>query len=97
MTRLLKKTTALAALVAALCAIAAPMASARFDLNPPTQTSAPAAQVPFAPATPKTTSSGSFSWGDAAIGAGAALLIVAVAGAAAVAVRHGRARQPAAS
>src|SRR5436190_8596189 len=81
MSRAIKKAATLFAVIAMFAALAAPAASARYDLNPsranqPTQ---PAAPVPYAVAS-STSDSGGFSWGDAAIGAGVALLLVTVSG-----------------
>jgi hypothetical protein len=90
MTRM-KKTAAVAALVAAVLAISAPMAAARFDLNPPTGNqstqSAPAEQQVVHTAS---ASSSGFSWGDAAIGAAFTFVVLGLASAAVLVTRRGR-------
>ena len=75
MKRVIKRTTTVAALLAVFAVIAAPAASARFDLNPPTHNDStkPVAQ---APATTVTETSSGFDLGDAAIGAGVMLALV---------------------
>jgi hypothetical protein len=93
MTRLIKRTTAIVALIAALVAISAPIASARFDLNPPTANNSssttfePASQV-----TVQSSTSGSsgFEWGDAAIGAAVTLAIISLAAGTVLVVRRTR-------
>jgi hypothetical protein len=91
MKRIVKRTTALAALIAAFAVIAAPAASARFDLNPTTPNDSTKAVAP-APATTVTETSGGFSWGDAAIGAGAMLGLTALGAGALLVVRRSSGR-----
>jgi hypothetical protein len=91
MTRIVKRTTTVVALIAALLAISAPMAAAHFDLNPPTG-DPPAQNAPIEqPATHGVSSSRSgFSWGDAAIGAAFAFVALGLATTAVLATRRRR-------
>jgi hypothetical protein len=85
----MKRTFAAVALVMALAAISAPMAQARFQVDPPNG-SAIAVSRP-APATVKSTSAGSsFDWGDAAIGATVMLAVISLAAGAVVLSRRSR-------
>ena len=86
-----KRVFAVIAVVTALAAISAPAASARFDLNPPNsnQTAKTAAVTIESPG--KTSSNG-FDWGDAAIGAGAVLALLALGGGAVMISRRGQPR-----
>jgi len=81
MSRAIKRAIAVVTVIAAFAAVAAPAASARFDLNPPraNEPAQPAAPVPYT-AAGSTSSSGGFSWGAAAVGAGVALALIGVAG-----------------
>ena len=101
MSRLIKRTITIGTLIAAFAAISAPVAAARFDLNPP------ASSNPVAPATPTQSSSSSishtgaststgFDWGDAALGAAGMLLLLSVGTGAVLVSRRGR-RLPAAT
>jgi hypothetical protein len=91
MSRFIKRTTMLFALLASLAAISAPMAAARFDLNPPTSKS-PAQTAPL-PA-PTVESGGSvssgFDWGDAAIGAAVMFAALGAATGALLVIRRGQ-------
>ena len=89
MSRAIKKAVPVFAVIAAFAAVAAPAASAKFDLNPPraNQPAQPAAPVPYTVAS-STSDSGGFSWGDAAIGAGVALVLVTIAGGAVLIARR---------
>ena len=88
MYRVIKRSLALMALIAALAAVSAPLASARFDVSQPTpNSSAPAGQVVItAPA--ESSGSDGFDWGDAAIGAAAVVTILGLGTAAALGLRH---------
>lgn len=65
MSRSLKRTFAVAALIMALAAISAPLAQARFQVDPPRGSAVGTSQ----PVRVTHEASSSFSWGDAAIGA----------------------------
>jgi hypothetical protein len=96
MSRLIKRTTAVVALIAAMVAISAPIASARFDLNPPPASSNSNATT-FAPANPVSVQSSAadssgFQWGDAAIGAAVTLAVISMAAGTVLLVRHSRER-----
>jgi uncharacterized iron-regulated membrane protein len=95
MSRLVKRTIAVGALIAALAAISAPVTAARFDLNPP------ASNNPVATATPTQSSSSSishtssarstgFDWGDAALGAAGMLVLLGIGTGAVLVARRGR-------
>jgi hypothetical protein len=87
MKRVIKRTTAVAALIAAVAVIAAPAASARFDLNPTTANGSAKVAAP-APTTTVTETSGGFSWGNAAIGAGVMLALITLGAGAVRVVRR---------
>jgi hypothetical protein len=92
MSTAIKRAIAVVTVIAAFAAVSAPAASARFDLNPSraNQPAQPAAPVPYTSVSSSTSSSGGFSWGDAAVGAGVALALVGVAGGALLITRRGR-------
>jgi hypothetical protein len=99
MSRAIKRALTLVTVAAAVAAISAPAASARFelnssDLNRPAQVTAPSpGTASSSPASTSTSSSsGGFDWGDAGIGAGVALVLVALAGGAVLIGRRGQAR-----
>jgi hypothetical protein len=91
MRRIIKRTTALAVLIAAFAVISAPGASARFDLNPPRANDSAQVAAP-APTTTVTDSSSGFGWGSAAIGAGVMLGLIAVGGGTLMVSRRGQDR-----
>ncbi len=93
MSQVIKRAVAVITVIAAFAAVSAPLASARVDIHPsgwtaPAQTAAPSP----ATAASATSSSGGFDYGDAAIGAGVALAVVALAGGAMLVARRGQAR-----
>jgi Na+/proline symporter len=92
MNRAIKRATALFAVIAAFAVVAAPAASARFDLNPPSPSDTSQAQAPTSSVRDVSSSSSGFSWGDAAVGAGVALAVVALAGGAVLIARRGDSR-----
>jgi hypothetical protein len=80
MSQAIKRAMALVGVLAAFAAISVPAASARTDVHPPNyQSAGTAAPVPTIPRSP-TSSSNGFDWGDAAIGAGVALVLVTLGG-----------------
>jgi len=84
MIRAFKKTAAVAALVAALVAVSAPMASASTGPvggHPVTSGSSPSQS--------HTVSATKFNWGDAAIGAGGMVVLIGLAYGAVLVVRRG--------
>lgn len=92
MSQAIKRAMGLVIVLAAFAAVSAPAASARFDLNPPS-VSEPAQIAPATSDTPSSTGSASgFDFGDAAIGAGVALGLVALGGAALLVSRRGQAK-----
>ncbi|HEY3192677.1 MAG TPA: hypothetical protein VGJ61_07825 [Solirubrobacterales bacterium] len=96
MSHAIKRAVAVVTVLAAFAAISAPAASARFDLNPPSanepaQTAAPASTTPAI----STSSSSGFDWGDAAIGAGVALVLVTLGGGAVLMSRRQARSRPA--
>jgi len=97
MYRVIKRSLALMALIAAFAAVSAPLASARFDVSQPTpNSSAPAGQVTLTAPAQSDGSSG-FGWGDAAIGAAATITVLGLGTAAVIGARHRHAGHPATS
>jgi hypothetical protein len=92
MNQVIKRAVALISVIAAFAVVSAPAASARVDVHPAgySQASQQAASAPTAPVS--TGSASSFDWGDAAIGAGVMLAIVALAGGAVLLSRRGQLR-----
>jgi hypothetical protein len=88
MHRTLKRMFAFAALVTAVAAISAPLAQARFQVDPPNGSASAVAQP--APVVVKSSSSSSFNWGDAAIGATVMLGAISLAAGAIVLGRRSR-------
>jgi len=79
------------ALILVTGAVAAPVASARFDLNPPPSQPTAATQVVSSPPQPVTVvKSSGFDWADAGIGAGAVVALVLVGLGASLTVGHRR-------
>jgi hypothetical protein len=74
----LKKILVVTALIAALTAISAPAALASYDF------------VPFSNSSPSASAASGFAWGDAALGASAALAVMALGAAVVVLARRDR-------
>ena len=95
MYRLIKRTIAVGALIAALAAISAPLAAARFDLNPPASSNQVASPTPTQSSsssishTSSATSTG-FDWGDAALGAAGMLVLLSIGAGGVLVARRGR-------
>jgi uncharacterized iron-regulated membrane protein len=95
MYRVIKRTITIAALTAALSAISAPVAAARFDLNPPASSHPVTSVAPTQSSsqsssqTSASTSTG-FDWGDAALGAAGMLALLSVGTGAVLVGRRGR-------
>jgi hypothetical protein len=98
MLRLIKKTATTVALIAALAAISAPLAAARFDLNPPVSSTSPAPTQSYSSPSGQSGQvvSNGFDWGDAAIGAAGTLALLIIITGAVLAGRRGRGLEAAA-
>jgi hypothetical protein len=84
----LKRTIGVVALVMALAAIPAPLAQARFQVDPPNGSGA--ATQPAPTAVQSTSAGSSFDWGDAAIGATVMLAVISLAAGGVVLSRRSR-------
>ncbi len=96
MKRVIKRTSALVMLIVAFAVVAAPVASARFDLNPPRGNDSAQVAAPVS-STTASDSSGGFDWGSAAVGAAVMLGLIAVGAGMATVSRRGHDRTRAAT